>query len=100
MAATVPRFTFVFYLMQSTLRAFDGLHAHVELIPDSVEEAGGLAAYEQGLHHAFFELLRGWVNECLRAAGRGEYRLQLWEGCSGAYYVFRVQLAPRAAAAP
>jgi|GEM_PF-3506059 len=81
--------------MQVILHAFDGLHAHVELLADSAEEAGGLAAYEQGLHHTFFDSLRGWVNEALRAAGKGEYRVQLWEGYNGACYIFRVQLAPR-----
>ena len=81
--------------MQAILRAFDGQQAHLELIPDSAEEAGGLAAYDQGLRHAFFESLRGWVNEALRAAGHSDYRVQLWLGYSGAYHVFRVQLAPR-----
>ena len=81
--------------MQAILRAFDGQQAQLEFIPDSAEEAGGLAAYEQGLRHAFFDSLRGWVNDALRAAGHGEYRVQLWLGFSGAYHVFRVQLAPR-----
>lgn len=86
--------------MQAILRAFDGQQAHVELIPNSAEEAGGLAAYEQGLRPAFFESLRGWGNEALRAAGRGEYRVQLWLGYREGYHVFRVQLAPREIPAP
>lgn len=76
--------------MQAILRAFDGQQAHLELIPDSAEETSGLAAYDQGLRHAFFESLRGWVNEALRAAGYSDYRVQLRRGYNGAYHVFCV----------
>jgi hypothetical protein len=83
--------------MQAFLRAFDGQQAHIELLPDSLQEAGWLEAVEEGLLRILDADLRPLVNEELAAAGHGTYRMQVYKGRSGSCHVFTVGLAPRPA---
>jgi hypothetical protein len=85
--------------MHALIHAFDGHQAQLEFLPESLDEAGQLEAYEQGLAYGYFEQLRQVVNAALQAAGQGHYFMQLYQGRQGRYHVVSVQLAPRAPSA-
>jgi hypothetical protein len=83
--------------MQAFIRTFDGQQAHIEILPDSLQEAGWLEAVEEGLVRTLDVDLRPLVNNALAAAGHGTYRMQVYKGRSGPYHVFTVGLGPRPA---
>ena len=81
--------------MRTTLHAFDGHLVHIAFLPDSSDEAGWLEAWEQGFMRAAQEQLRLWVNAALVEAGWSQYRMQLYQGRRGDYYVFAISPAPQ-----
>ena len=86
--------------MQAFLRAFDGQRAHIELLPDSPQEAGWLEGVEEGLVRTIDADLRPLVNDALAAAGHGAYRMLVYKGRSGPCHTFTVGPAPRSANQP